>query len=134
MQFLEMTGQDLAGGALTLIDDAADLLIDDLGGRVGDVLALRHGVAEEDLLLVLAVAERAELVAEAPLRHHAPRDVGGLFDVHRRAGRDLRHQRSRHHSARRNPAHVAGPPDLKAGGEALAEAVYGRKVRDGEAC
>src|SRR5216683_1531907 len=45
----------VADDRLTL-DDAADLLVDHLGGGVGDVLALRHRVAKEDLLLVLAVA------------------------------------------------------------------------------
>ena len=42
----------------TLLDQAADLLVDGLGGRLGDVLLASHGHAEEHLFLVLAVLHR----------------------------------------------------------------------------
>src|SRR6185312_14286964 len=89
MQLLEMLGQNAARLALAILDDAANLLVDDLGGRVGDVLALRHRMAEEDLLLVLAVAQRSQLVAEAELGDHAARQIGGAADVVGSAGRHL---------------------------------------------
>src|ERR1700691_4168750 len=89
MQLVNMRGQNLARRLLALLDDAANLVVDHLGGGVGDVLALGDGVAEEDLFLVLAVAQRAQLVAEAEFRDHAARQVGGAADVVGGAGGDL---------------------------------------------
>ena len=66
MQLVEMLGQDLRARVFGLLDQAADLLVDQLRGGVRDVLALRHRVAEEHLLLVLAVAQRPELLADMP--------------------------------------------------------------------
>jgi hypothetical protein len=60
----------------------------------------KHRVAEEDLLLVLAVAQGAELVAHAPLRDHAAGEVGRLADVVGGAGRDIVRRRR---SAPRRP-------------------------------
>src|SRR4051812_50217476 len=82
-----MRRQDLARGTLALVDDAADLVIDQLGCRIGDVLALSHRVPEENLLLVFGVAQRPELVAEPELGDHAPRQSGRAADVVRGAGR-----------------------------------------------
>src|SRR6185312_5555903 len=48
VQIVEVLGQDPTGRGLALVDQAADLVIDQLGRRVGDVLALRHRVAEEN--------------------------------------------------------------------------------------
>ena len=46
-------------------------------------------MAEENLFLVVAVAQRPQLVAEAQLGDHAAGDVGGAADVLGGAGRDL---------------------------------------------
>ena len=66
---------------LAVLDHAADLLVDQLCRRVGHVLALGHGVTEEHFFLVLAVAQRSELVGEAELRDHPARKTGGAADV-----------------------------------------------------
>ena len=63
--------------------------VDLLRGRLGDVLGLGDRVAEEDLLLVLAVADRPELVAHAPLGDHVAGDLGRLLDVGGGAGGHL---------------------------------------------
>src|SRR4051794_14976488 len=88
MKLLEMRRQDLARGALALVDDAADFVVDQLGRSVGDVLALGHRMAEEDLLLVFGITQRPELVTEPELGDHAPRQSGRTADVVGRAGRD----------------------------------------------
>src|SRR5258705_7603344 len=67
VQLVEVAGQDLAGGALALVDDAADFLVDELGRRVGDVLALRDRMTEKNLFLIVGVAQGPELFAEAEL-------------------------------------------------------------------
>ena len=51
-------------------------------------------MAEENLFLVVGIAQRAELVAESELGDHAPRPIGGLADVVAGAG-----------------GHVLGPED-----------------------
>src|SRR5262249_5586519 len=81
VQLLEMLGEDAPRAAFAFLDDAADLLVDHLGGGCGDGLALRHGAAEEDLLLILAVAQRPKLFAEAELGDHPARKAGGAADV-----------------------------------------------------
>jgi hypothetical protein len=40
-------------------------------------------MAEEDLFLVLAIGDLAELVGEAPARDHGARQLGRLLDVGR---------------------------------------------------
>src|SRR6185436_14326757 len=58
------------------------LLVDLDRGLLRVVLLARPVVAaEEDLLLALAVGERAHLLAHAPLADHLAGDVGRLLDV-----------------------------------------------------
>jgi hypothetical protein len=45
VQIFEMLGQDRAGAAFGLLDQAADLLVDELRRRLRDVLRLRDGPA-----------------------------------------------------------------------------------------
>ena len=72
------------------LDDRADLLVDLLRGLLGVVLrALAVVAAEEDRLLLLAVGQRPELLAHAPLAHHLAGDLGRLLDVVAGAGRHL---------------------------------------------
>ena len=63
-----LLGQDPARRGFALVDQAADLLVDQLGGRVGDVLALRHRMAEEHLFLVArcSAAARASRTCRTP--------------------------------------------------------------------
>ena len=46
-------------------------------------------MAEEHFLLVIAVADTAELIAHAPFHHHAAGHPGRLLDIARCAGRDV---------------------------------------------
>src|SRR5260370_5677572 len=87
VELMEVAGQNLARGALALVDDASDFLVDHLGGGVGDILALGHRVTEEDLFLVLAVTQRAELLAEAELGDHAAGQACGAAGMLRSAPR-----------------------------------------------
>src|SRR5665213_426993 len=89
MQLVEMRRQDRPRGVLALLDEAADLVVDDLGGGVGDVLALRHRMAEEHLFLIVAVAQRPELLRKAEFGDHAPGEAGGAADVVGSAGGDV---------------------------------------------
>ena len=62
-----MIGEDLMRPPIARLDEAADLRIDLLRRLLGDVLLARHRVAEEDLFLVLAIGDGAEL-SEKPQR------------------------------------------------------------------
>ncbi|MOA23927.1 hypothetical protein D3C78_1445780 [compost metagenome] len=68
-----------------LVDQTSDFGVDRLRRRLGDVLRLRDGMAEEDFLLVLTIGHLAESVGEAPLRDHGAGKLGGLLDIRRRA-------------------------------------------------
>src|SRR5262249_9586326 len=88
VELLAAERQELADLAVLLLDDPADLLVDLDRGLLGVVLLARAVVAaEEDLLFLLAVRERPELLAHAPLAHHLARDVRRLLDVVARARR-----------------------------------------------
>src|SRR5688572_479869 len=86
LEVVPALADDPARRILALGDDAADLLVDQPRRVLRHVLALRDGVAEEDLLLVLVVAQRPELLAHAPLGDHAAGKVGRLHDVARGTG------------------------------------------------
>src|SRR5438067_1349432 len=60
---------------------APDLAIDLAARLLRDVLLARDLVAEEDLVLVLAVGHVAKLIRQAPARHHHARKLCGLLDV-----------------------------------------------------
>src|SRR5579862_8916402 len=76
-----MLGNDLTGTLLAFVDDAPNLFIDDPRGRIGDVLALRNRVPEEDLFLILAIGQSPQLLAEAPFGHHPARDIRRLLQI-----------------------------------------------------
>src|SRR5215207_4247235 len=97
--FEEPLRQRLKVGALRLedaarldeavLDEAADLGIDLLRRRLGHRLGAAHRHAEEDLLLVLAIGDGAELRREAPAGHHHAGKARRLVDVALRARGDL---------------------------------------------
>src|SRR5215469_13705380 len=89
MQFVEPRGQDLPGSLLGFIDHPTDFLVDYLGCRIGNILALRDRMSEEHLLLVLGVAQRPEFLAEPEFSDHAPRQTGRATDVVGRPRRNL---------------------------------------------
>src|SRR2546427_594914 len=70
-------------------EDVLHFLVHDLCRAIGNLPALHHFAAQEDLLLAVAYGDRAEDGAHAKLRHHAPRDVGRLLNVLRGARRHL---------------------------------------------
>src|SRR5262249_5075953 len=70
--------------------DLPDFVVDVDGGLLGEVpRPVPELAAEEHLLLVLAQSQRPELLAHAPLAHHAARELGGGFVVALRAAGDL---------------------------------------------
>src|SRR5919198_254742 len=89
MQFVEARSQDLSCGLLAFVDDAADFLVDDLGGRLRYVLALRDRMTEEDLFLIRAVTQWPELFAEPEFGDHSARQGRCPADVVGRPGCDL---------------------------------------------
>src|SRR4051812_38374526 len=81
--------EDALRFAQALLDEAAHLGIDLLGRRLGDVLLPGDRHAEEDLVLVLAIGDGAELGREAPARHHHAGEPRRLVDVGLGPGGDL---------------------------------------------
>src|SRR5437763_321368 len=76
VQLVHTGAQNFSRGLLAFVDDAADLLVDHLGGRLGNVLALRNRVTEKYFLLVFGVAQGSELLAEPNLGHPAACETG----------------------------------------------------------
>src|SRR5690606_8595245 len=70
---------DLSRAVVLRRDEAADLVVDLLGGLVA-VLFVEAG-SEEARLFALDVGERAELVAHAPLGDHGARELRRLLEV-----------------------------------------------------
>ena len=88
-EFLVVLGQDLARAFIGGVDEALDLGVDGLGGRLRDVLLATHAHAEEHFLVVLAVGHRAELVGIAKARDHRAGKPRRLLDVARCTRRDV---------------------------------------------
>jgi hypothetical protein len=84
--------QQLARARVLLVDHAANLDIHLLHGGFRHVLVRGDGAAEEDFALLFAVHHRPEGVGHAPLRHHAPRQIGGALEVVGGAGGHLLHE------------------------------------------
>src|SRR5215467_6500084 len=81
VQLLDVLLEDLLGATGGLQDDPLDLAVDEERGLLAVVLLAGHLAAEEDVLLVLAERERAELVGHAPLADHLASHLGGLLEV-----------------------------------------------------
>src|SRR6202030_3340738 len=71
VQLVHSRTQNLSCGLLAFVDDPADFLVDDFGGRLGNVLALRNRVTEKHFFFVFGVAQWSQLLAEPELGHHA---------------------------------------------------------------
>src|SRR5262245_65598872 len=76
-----LLGEDLRGLGIAGLDQAADFSVDLARGLFRNVLLARNLVAEENLVLVLAISNCAEFVRQTPARHHHARELGGLFDI-----------------------------------------------------
>src|SRR5262249_56428576 len=81
--------EDLPRPRRTLDDDPLDLAVDGERRVLAVVLLAGDLTTQEDVLLVLAEGERAELVGHPPLADHLARHLGGLFEVVAGAGRLL---------------------------------------------
>ena len=62
-------------------DEGADLFVDRGSHLLGVVAHVPHVPTEEDLALLLAVADRTKSLRHAVLGHHRPRKTRGLLDV-----------------------------------------------------
>src|SRR6476660_9801318 len=101
-----LVGQDLRRFGIAGLDQLADLRVNRLGGCFRNILLTRDLVPEENLVLVFAVGNGAELVGQTPARHHHARELGGLLDVGSSAGGDL--FPAEHHFLGDAPAHHDG--------------------------
>src|SRR5207244_7090504 len=81
--------ENLFGLRVASFDQAPDLGVDLAARLLRDVLLARYLIAEEHLVLVLAVGDGAKLVGEAPARHHHAGKLRGLLDIGSRTRGDL---------------------------------------------
>src|SRR5581483_1735144 len=81
--------QDLPCLGETRLDQTPHFGVDLAAGFLGDILLARDLIAEEDLVLVLAIGDRSERIGEAPARDHQTRELGRLLDIGGGAGGDL---------------------------------------------
>ena len=76
-----MLPEQLDGPLQPRTHDLLDLRVDHPGGFLGVVLVPGDFLAQKDRFLLLAVGDRTQDVAHAPLAYHLARQVGGLLDV-----------------------------------------------------
>src|SRR5690606_1376631 len=81
LELVPVLGEDAAAELVRLVDRAADLLVDLLGGALGVVALLGVVAAEERRGLAAPEGARAHPVAHAPLRDHGAGDLRHLADV-----------------------------------------------------
>src|SRR5439155_4262779 len=81
VQLLDVFLEDLPRARRASEHDAIVLAVDGEGGVLAVILRARDLATEEDVLLVLAEGERAQLLGHAPLAHHLARHLGGLLEV-----------------------------------------------------
>src|SRR5438034_8270302 len=86
VQLLDVFLEDLPRARRAFEHDALDLAVDGEGGLLAGILRARDLATEEDVLLVLAEGERAQLLGHAPLAHHLARHLGRLLEVVAGAG------------------------------------------------
>src|SRR5213594_692157 len=84
-----LPGEDRLRGLVAVVDDAANLLVDE-GGHLFRIVALLAEVAAEEYeLLLVAHRHGAELLRHAPLRDHAAGHLRRALDVVLGSGRDV---------------------------------------------
>src|SRR4029453_5390213 len=71
----------------TRLYQTAHFSVDFLRGGFGDRLLAPNGIAEENLVLIVAIHDCPKLFREAPTRYHSAGELGRLFNVGLRAGR-----------------------------------------------
>ena len=79
-------GEEFHRPRLLAAQDAVDLLVENPSGVVGVFTSARHEVFTEEYLLLASPGHRADLVAHAPLAHHAPSQTRDDFEVVGRTG------------------------------------------------
>ena len=80
-QLVAVLFEDAVGAVVGLAEDAADFLVDELGGVLGVVAGLAHLAAEERMFLGGAEEDRADALAHAALGDHQPGQPGRLLQV-----------------------------------------------------
>src|SRR3546814_8761392 len=70
VELVDIVGQHLAFGLFAFLDEAADLGVDQFGWFFGHILSARHAVAEENLVLIITIAQPAELFGHEIGRAH----------------------------------------------------------------
>ncbi len=66
---------------LDILDQRADLLVDDLRGMFAEIPWLGHFPPQEDVRLAAPVRDRTEPVAHSPKPHHVAGQTGRLLEV-----------------------------------------------------
>src|SRR3990172_4966505 len=87
MQRLHVGAEDLPRPVVGVLQNALHLLIHQLGGLLGYLVALRDLPTQEDLLLAIPYENGAHHLAHAELGDHAPGHLGGVLDVLRGSSR-----------------------------------------------
>ena len=98
-----LLGENLGCLGVSGFDEPADFGVDLARSLLGNVLLTRDLIAEENLVLVLAIGNRAELIGQAPSRDHHARELCRLFDIRSGAGGYL--LLAEHHFLRDASAH-----------------------------
>ncbi len=81
VELVAVLGEDAAGRIVGLVHHAPDLGVDLLRRLVRILLAHAVVTADERLRRIVAEGERAEVLAHAVLRDHAPRRLGGALQI-----------------------------------------------------
>src|SRR5262245_4831823 len=98
-----LLGENLGCLGVSGFDETADFAVDLARSLLGNVLLTRDLIAEENLVLVLAISNRAELIRQAPARHHHARELCRLLDIRSGPGSHL--LPAEHHFLRHASAH-----------------------------
>src|SRR5258708_31688924 len=89
VHLVALLGEDRRRGLVAMVDDAADLLVDDGRDLFGIVPLLAEVATEEDELFAVTHRHVADLVRHPPLGHHPARHLRRPLDVVLGPGRDV---------------------------------------------
>src|SRR3954452_24568119 len=128
VELLATLGEDLLGGLVRFLDDAADLVVD-LASDLVRVVGLRRELpAEERLRAVMAEDARAEALGHAEAHHHLLGRLGHLLEVIGRSGGDLAEDDLLRGAPAEGHRHRVG--ELRPGGEELVLGREGDRVAE----